>query len=485
MPVTPRSLALPLVGALLVAALFLSMSGLLARALAFPLDDAWIHQTYARTLAEHGVWGYRPGQPSSGSTAPLWTVLLVPGHLLPLSPTAWGYLIGIVGWLATIVLGGILSFLLFGERQIAWWSALALAAEWHLAWAAVSGMEITLYTALVLLLLVLYLARRDAPWLWGLVGGALTLTRPEGLLLVGLLAAHRLWQGRSELRATSQALAWLVAGWLLWVVPYALFNWQVSGLLFPNTFYAKQQEYGVLLATVPIWRRLASLGWQPWLGGQALFLLALPWLPWRSLRGAKGLPLLWALGIVLLYTLRLPVSYQHGRYLMPTVPIFLLYGIAAFGFALRRLPSVLQRPVGAGAITAFALFLFLGASAYGTDVSVIECEMGAAARWVAEQSAPGDLVAAHDIGRLGYLTEQPILDFAGLISPETIPILRDEAALLELAIAREARYLVTFADWYPIMVKDPRLTPLHATNCAPTRAAGGKPMTVYGVQILD
>ena len=45
----------------------------------FPLDDAWIHLTYARNLATHGEWAFVPGQASAGSTAPLWSALLAIG----------------------------------------------------------------------------------------------------------------------------------------------------------------------------------------------------------------------------------------------------------------------------------------------------------------------------------------------------------------------------------------------------------------------
>ena len=51
----------------------------------FPLDDAWIHQTYARNLALRGEWAFIPGKPSAGSTSPLWSVLLAPGYRLGLS----------------------------------------------------------------------------------------------------------------------------------------------------------------------------------------------------------------------------------------------------------------------------------------------------------------------------------------------------------------------------------------------------------------
>ncbi len=109
---------------------------------------------------------------------------------------------------------------------------------------------------------------------------------------------------------------------------------------------------------------------------------------------------------------------QHGRYLIPTIPIFVLYGVAGGTIALRRARALLRPALAAGLITGFALFALLGALAYARNIAWIECEMGSSARWVAAHSAPGTLIAAHDIGRLGYLTQRPLLDFAGLISPK-------------------------------------------------------------------
>src|SRR5688572_23083681 len=78
----PAALGLLAAGVSVYLAFALAQAG----ALAFPLDDAWIHQTYARTFAQNGEWAYRPGQPSSGSTAPLWTLLLALGYWLGAPP---------------------------------------------------------------------------------------------------------------------------------------------------------------------------------------------------------------------------------------------------------------------------------------------------------------------------------------------------------------------------------------------------------------
>lgn len=59
--------------------------------LGFPLDDAWIHQTYARNLALWSEWAFIRGQPSAGSTAPLWSAILAMGYLLKVNLYLWTF----------------------------------------------------------------------------------------------------------------------------------------------------------------------------------------------------------------------------------------------------------------------------------------------------------------------------------------------------------------------------------------------------------
>ena len=42
----------------------------------FTLDDSWIHLQFARTIFEGNPWEYSPNYPSTGSTSPLWSVIL-------------------------------------------------------------------------------------------------------------------------------------------------------------------------------------------------------------------------------------------------------------------------------------------------------------------------------------------------------------------------------------------------------------------------
>ncbi len=473
----------------------------LAGGLGFPLDDAWIHQTYARNLATTGQWAYDAGRVSAGSTSPLWTILLSLGYVLKLDFRLWTYFLGFLALAATLGAVYRLGLHLFPQRPIvAPLAALLAAGEWHLVWAAGSGMETLLFTALSLLLLDAFLTPPlseeggvpppsltanpglslrpiglGSPFALGLLGGLLTLTRPEGMVLLALVGGAGLLQRRN--------FRWLLAlglGFALLMVPYLLFNRASGAGWLPNTFYAKQQEYAVLLTT-PYPLRLARLIATTWVGPQVLLVPGFVWAVWR---GRAWLPLVWWLAFLALYAWRLPVTYQHGRYLIPSIPILLLYGVAGTAALIRpaspRLwPRLIGRTVIAAAVILALVFLARGAWAYVVDVQIVNSEMVAAAKWLREHTLPEALVAAHDIGAIGYYAERPLIDLAGLVTPEVIPFMRDEARLKAFIQARKAAYLVTFPGWYPQLTADPCFRPVYQSTAGWSPGAGGEHMVVY------
>ena len=111
-------------------------------------------------------------------------------------------------------------------------------------------------------------------------------------------------------------------------------------------------------------------------------------------------------------------------------------------------------------------FVVIGARAYGRDVRFIDSQMVTTAHWLNEHIEPEALVAVHDIGAIGYFTQRPLIDLAGLITPEVIPIIRNEAALWEFITTRQADYLVTFPTWYPTLVRNPALTGVFMAGAA-------------------
>lgn len=475
----------------------------------FPLDDAWIHQTYARNLAESGQLAFTPGIPSAGSTAPLWSLLLSVGYLLGVPFRVWTYgfgllFLGLTGWSAS----RLAERLFPRQRGIGLWVGLFCVLEWHLVWAAVSGMETMLFVWLSVLLVEQYAAGwplvsgRRAFGL-GLLGGLLVLTRPEGIGLVGLVGldlARRWWQQPHRSGAGWLAARWgaVVAGVALPVLPYMLFHLSLTGLPFPNTLYAKQAEYGVVLSSYPLWWRLfGNLGPTVetvqgvfrviFIGPQILLLPGLVWAAWLTVKERRvelWFIWVWWISFLLLYGLRLPVTYQHGRYQIPAIVWVLLLGV--WGTA--RLMATMQRRrawrvISRAWLVSLGLlllaFTLIGARSYARDVRFIEQEMVATAHWLAVNTPPDALLAAHDIGAIGYFTRRPLIDLAGLVTPQVIPFIRDEIALFDFVRAQQADYLVTFPDWYPAMVSQPGLTVVFAAGGPDS----GNPMTVYRVTI--
>jgi hypothetical protein len=482
----------------------------------FPLDDAWIHQTYARNVAQTGQLAYLPGQPSAGSTSPAWTFLLSVGYMLGVDYRLWTYLLGGLSLAAAAWLTyHILLRLVPTRTQAALLAGLLCAVEWHLVWAAVSGMETMFFTALSLALLEYSCGHtsertsQEGPASLqkeriivgavgiGLLGGVLTLTRPEGLGLVALVLAGMLVlphpPTRSEAGSRLLAVGIALVSLGIVVIPIILFNINSSGSMMPSTFYAKQAEYqSQVPLPVRFWRVLSPT----LVGAQVLLVPGFCYAAYRVLRERHwlaGLPLAWWLGLLTVYALRLPVDYQHGRYTMPTIPLLILYGIWGTAEILRPhssrlLVRVFSRALPAATVILALVFWARGAIAYADDVGFIEAEMVKTALWLNEHTSPDDLIAVHDIGAVGYVMERPLLDLAGLISPEIIPFMRDADQMLEWMTQREAAYVVFFPDFsptYEALAADPRLQQVYCTDYAWTRSTGHKNMCVYRLSIGD
>ena len=431
--------------------------------LAFPLDDAWIHQGYARNLAQNGEWAFIAGQPSAGGTSFLWVLMLALGYLLALPPVIWALLLGLCLLAGSAWLAFRLARCFLATNQFAHWLAPSiLLLEWHLLWAAYSGMETLLlgFLGLSLFALLVQIEGEDKTsqrvWLLAaLILGAALATRPDGITLLGPAAASLLLlKGRwSEKRIPAVLLAIVP---LIVYAPFARLNLLVSGSIWPNTLYAKQAEYAILLEQ-ELLSRLAEMALPLFTGVGALLIPGFLYFIYHQLsqRHYVG-PLfaVWVLGYIALFASRLPLTYQHGRYVIPVIPVFLMLGLLGSFKLLEKIRSGGAHFVAQGSFLAASLavsvaFFALGAQALREDVAFIETQMRATADWVERELPTASRIAAHDIGALGYFAEPKLYDLAGLVSPEVIRFIRSEERLAAYLDDNEVEYLVTFPDWYP------------------------------------
>ncbi|HEX5759364.1 MAG TPA: hypothetical protein VF121_09240 [Thermoanaerobaculia bacterium] len=482
----------------------------------FPLDDSWIHLQFARNLAAGDGLSYNPGEPVTGSTAPLWTALLSLVFLLPGGTAAaiWGakllggalYLAGVhAAWRLARELG-----LSPGLAQLA--AALALGTSW-LVWSAVSGMEVPLFVLLSLWGMVLHLRERRRPerppLALGLFGLA-ALARPEGLLLLALAALDRLlvfdrdgegalvWR-RPDLRGLAVGLA-LAA---LALAPVLAFYAAAGGSLLPTTFAAKGAE-------VRRWLPEARYVYQ------VLGILFRPQ-PWTVLFAGAGiaalverlgtprdrglLPALWLLALPLAYSTLSPagthwIAGNFGRYYFPLFPVVAVLGVlgleraaAALGprITAGRLRLPLRAALAALLLWPTAATLVEGALFYSRNVANVQASDVRVARWLAPRLPPEAVLAVNDIGAIKFLLPNRVIDLAGIATPEVRRRMNAaaarrepwERAVLEFLAERRPDYLVIFPSWFPNLSRDPRFRPVAGLRIPDNVTMGGDEVVVY------
>jgi hypothetical protein len=443
-----------------------------ATSLGFPIDDAWIHQVFARNLFQRGEFSYNPGQPVAGSTSPLWTMLLAPGYAFDGFYSWWAYGLGILFLALTAREVFLITHWLGKNSGAAWGAALFTLFEWRMAWAGASGMETLLFTFGSLFLARFCLTwffppRRDfkdtglVPFIFsarffvllGVVGGLLMLVRPEGVILLGLIALELGWQRRRNWKVLAQCWLLIGGGWLIVGLPYGLFNYALSGSVLPNTFGAKSGFYGDL-SLEGLANYFANGLRELLLAGPVLLLLPGLLFCYRDIkRGSLDWrPLVWPPVLFVLYALRLPVTYHHGRYLMPLIPFIIIYGIIGTAGLVGWLRS--QRLPVVARVVPLLLALGLGFGwingglSYQSDVKVINLMQVQVGRWLAENTPPEAVVATHDIGAITYFSHRKLVDTAGLVNPEFIPIVRDQPAILQKLGELKVDYFAIIPNWY-------------------------------------
>ena len=457
----------------------------------FPLDDSWIHFHLARNVAEGHGFAYNPGVPVSGSTAPLWTLLLAGLFKAGGAYPVWAKAAGIAAALGAAWLARRLA--LAWTRDAAPGLTAALVTVWSapMIWGALSGMEVTLAALLVTAALVAHVEGRGATSV-ALVGLAV-LARPESVLLVPLL-----WlAGPLTVRRSAIALG-LPAVLLL---PWVAFNLRTSGTPLPATAAAKIE--GGLVGLLEGARESAAMTllsrpwqfereWITWLTSVNVLLpvLILPglWMLWRRGGRAWALPasvlLLHPLGMALLAPYRGP-AFQEGRYSIQLLPLAIVVAVSAL---LSLSPQ--GRGQGEGWFRRVAMALLLiaslaslspGATRYAWAVQNIDAMQVTLGRWVQAHTPPASRLALNDVGAIAFLGRREVVDVMGLVTPAIIPYRRDgETGVLRFLERACPDYLIVFPAWFPVLsARTDRFTPIHRVRLEHNTVAGADEMVVY------
>ncbi|MCP4292514.1 MAG: hypothetical protein GY780_11860 [bacterium] len=322
---------------------------------------------------------------------------------------------------------------------------------------------------------------REALWMrylgWGVTAGLAGLIRPEFMILAPLALPWLLWfeyfragsvgglSGRHKARPHRPLLA-AISGWSLVVVPWLVYAWFAFGRITPGTAAAKSSSSGASITDILQYfgmslKQLAATQGILWLVLLALVVLVLirnsrdletiweeveeeansydkqdrlatgqgPWSVWGPVT-LLGIAVTWF--FVLLGGYAVKQVWIISRYVSPLAPVILLaMGVLAEWLINGQRLGPRGLRVGNTVLAVGVIFTLAGnAWIFSTMVvphaqkfpeGVRECYLGMG-EWLSENTHEEAVIAALDIGAVGYASERRVLDLMGLVSPEILAL---------------------------------------------------------------
>ena len=402
-------------------------------------DDPFITYRYAANIQRGLGFVFNPGERALSTTTPLFTLLLA---LLGNLWTDLPHLANLLGAFS-LAWGGLFLWDLARPWQasLVGWSGLLLYPTFPLL-VSTLGSETPLYLAFCLGAFAFY-ARRHYP-LAAVCAALAILTRPDGILVAFILAAHYLlWRRRP--------IPWLALALFLGLtLPWFVFAWVYFGSPLPATLAVKQHQGAMAISQRFAPGLLTILrGYARWpyfleavlaiVGAVFMFRRAHQW----------ALFLAWMVLYFLAYS-ALGVS-RYFWYYAPLVPgLIVLIGLGIFNISnsfSSNSPSLgIWGRSGGGRIATLALLLlFVSAQAYDLgqlrqrpdNRLVIYPVVG---EWLRDHTPPQASVGTLEVGLIGYYSQRKMIDFAGLIQPQVSNQLTIHATYEDAALWAVERY---------------------------------------------
>ena len=411
-------------------------------------DDPFITYRYADNLRRGLGFVYNPGERVLSTTTPLFALILA------IFGNFWSYLPHLANFIGafSVALGGLLLWELgqTWESPLVGWCGLLLYPTFPLLLSTL-GSETPFFLALILGAFWLYARER-----YGLAVFLLAfaiLTRSDGVLVAAVLGIHYLWVNRAHL---SQPEFWRAQpwGWVATALAVLLlwhgFAWVYFGAPLPVTLAAKQaqgrmaisQHFAPGALTIASWY---AGRWQYWvelgLAGIGLIFVFFKNQRWLMI-------LAWTALYFLAYTV-LGVT-RYFWYYAPLVPGWVVavgLGISFFyGFPLpgQMRGSAWGEKIRFGVVIFLLTALFLGQFFHsqklkdGNDARYPLYR--AVGEWLNANTPIDARVGALEVGMIGYFSQRPMVDFAGLIQPALADQMQTDTTYDDTALWAVQRY---------------------------------------------
>lgn len=445
----------------------------------FPLDDPWIHLTFAKNLAEYGSFSYFKNEmATAGSTSPVYTILLAAGFFITKNEMILSYALGIIFLICSVISFYKLSSVEFGKENyfVLACTGIFILDRW-MSFIADSGMETTMYIFFLVAGFYFYKKRKAVPF--AILFALAFWTRPDAVAFYGaiildyILVSYFAKTDKSLQLFTKNDLMKIsvIAGGIL--VLYFIMNLVLSGSLLPNTYNAKLTYYSPEFRSrsdffkVEVWEYFTTGAYAVMMIGFLFSSLKFIYDLIKKKYNQNTGYILFCFMLVFIYWYKLPYAHRFGRYLMPIIPFLILISMQGF----RDMSQILgnsfnSRSMANGFfIIILALTLVLSGVNYNGNKLVYaeECKyiydrQVEAALWIKTNTNEGDVIATHDVGAIGYYSGRKIVDVAGLVTPELITKLNERnynVIMSDFMKQNSVDYLVFLQEWYRVANQNP------------------------------
>ena len=435
-------------------------------------DDPFITYRYAVNLANGLGFVYNPSERVLSTTTPLFTVILyLLGRLWDDLPRL-AVLIGAL----SIPVGALFLWDLARTwgSNIVGWTVLLLYPTSTLLLSSLSS-ETPLYITFCLVAFAFYARHRYS--LAGVFSALAVLARPDGLLVPAILAGHYLLRGKG-------AFPWkAIILFLALTLPWVIFSWAYFGSPIPVTLAAKRGQGAMAISQtfiegfLGVVRNHAS-HWEFKLEA-ALVIMGLGYSVWKVKSWLFFLS--WPLIYLIAFTL-LGVS-RYFWYYSPLIPGFVVavgLGVTALvhigkaawtKWAPHPWNSYRKGAFVTGAIACLALIPLIFAQVQNVFQLSQHADpryaiYRAVGEWLKAHLLPGDTVGALEVGIIGYYSQRPMIDFAGLVQPDIAARLTPSTTYEDSALWAVKHYKPSF-----LVLHDDYLLNVHndyaAESCKP------------------
>lgn len=463
-----------------------------------PLDDVWIHFRYAENFAEGHFYEYNIGEPTPGTTSPLWVIVLCVPFLIDhtlILPYALA-VSSLFFLLALIQLYKLCLRLGFDGIYSLFITLITLSAG-RLLWSSLSGMEITLFCFLCVLILRNHLSEFESGRIslaTGLLLGIAANVRPETYLLAGIYYFTSLVLIRKNFfRLVFSAMLFVIL-----LAPYPYFCWAHTGSFLPNTY---EGQAGIM-KYVPNFTYLVETGkifvkdnfpvLLLWFSAMGYFVYTV----FTGKVDKKFLMInLWVILLPTVSSVIAPNWRHHGRYLIPLIPfinitaIYILRNVHRYIQNREYKKYILMRKATIALVIIFAIHSgVLFAGVLGWNVENINNQQVKIGRWL-EENLPGEKAfGMNDIGAIAYITDKYVVDMAGLVTPEVFQFQKmsyEEGSkeLFRLLKSKSVNYIIIYPSWFEYIMANysNAFEPVYSARLEKNTICGGIEMFVYRI----